>query len=114
MTGTKTGIILRYIYQILLHLYRKQVNYQEAIRYTLLFENLKDSLFNQGLSTRIFTMQYDFQLDQKEREIKFLGQQQELQQKKLELQQGQIRQQRFIVVGLIIFISICLWAYIVF
>lgn len=113
--GTNTASILRDIYQNRRDLYRKQVNYQEAIRYTLLFENLKDSLFNQGLSTRIFTMQYDFQLDQKEREIKFLGQQQELQQKKLELQQGQIRQQRFIiVVGLIIFISICLWAYIVF
>lgn len=111
----KNANILQDIYQNRRDLYRQQMKYQEAIRYSVLFENLKDSLFNKGLSTRISTMQYDFQLDQKEREIKILGQQQELQQKKLELQQAQIRQQKYIIIiGLVVFLNICLAAFIIF
>src|SRR5205814_2191406 len=111
----KTTNILVDIYKNRRELYMKQSKYPEALRYSILFENLKDSLFNQGLSDRVSTMQYDFQLDQKGREIKILGQQQELQRQKLELQQVQIKQQRnIILIGSIAFINICLAAYIVF
>ncbi len=78
----KTTNVLRDIYKNQRDLYQKQLKYPEAIRYTILYENLKDSLFNSRLSNRISTMQYEFQLDQKEKEIKILGQQKELQQKK--------------------------------
>ncbi len=94
---------------------RKQRNYLEADRYSILHETLKDSLFNQRLTDRVSTMQYDFELDQKDKEIKILSQQKELQQNKLELQQAQIKQQRFaIAIGLFIFFNICIGAYIAF
>jgi len=110
----KTTNILRDIYKNQRDLYRKQLKYPEAIRYSILFDNLKDSLFNNGLSNRISTMQYDFQLDQKEKEIEILGQQKELQQRKLELQQAEIKQQRYIIiVGLIVFFNICVGAFII-
>ncbi len=70
----KTANILSAIYKSQRELHRKQSNYPEAYRYSILFENVKDSLFNQSLSNRIATMQYDFQVDQKDKEIKILGQ----------------------------------------
>ncbi len=111
----KTANILSNIYKSKRELYRKQLKYEEAYRYSILFENVKDSLFNQSLSNRIATMQYDFQVDQKDKEIKILGQQKELQQKTLEFQKAQIKQQRLIIgVGLFIFFNICVGTFIIF
>jgi len=106
---------LSIIYDSQRELFRTQRNYREADRYSMLYENIKDSLFNQSLSNRVSTMQYDFELDQKDREIKILGQQKELQQNKLELQRTQIKQQRYVIaIGLFIFLVICIGAYISF
>jgi signal transduction histidine kinase len=103
------------IYDSQRELFRKQLNYSEAYRYSILYESIKDSLFNQSLTNRVSTVQYDFELDQKDKEIKILGQQKELQQDNLELQQAQIKQQKFIIaVGLFVFLNICVGGYISF
>ncbi len=57
-------------------------------------------------------MQYDFELDQKDKEIKILSQQQKLQQTELELQHAEIKQQRYIImIGLVIFLNIAIAAF---
>lgn len=107
--------VLRDIYKNKRDFFQLQLKYPETVRYSLLYENIKDSLFSQSLSNRISTMQYDFELDQKDKEIEILGQQKELQNKKLELQQAEIKQQRFIIaIVLIILINICIGAFIVY
>jgi signal transduction histidine kinase len=111
----KAADVLRDIYKNKRDFYHLQSKYPETVRYSLLYENIKDSLFSQSLSNRISTMQYDFELDQKDKEIKILGQQQELQKRKLELQQAEIKQQRFIIaIVLIILVNISIGAYIIY
>jgi signal transduction histidine kinase len=89
--------------------------FQEAIRYSLLYEELRDSLLNKNLTNRIVTLRHDFELDQKNSEIKILNQQRQLQQSKLDLQQAEIKRQWYIIgVGLIVFFNLAIGAYIVF
>lgn len=90
-------------------------NLPEAIKYSLLYENLNDSLLNKNVTNRILTLRHDFELDQKNNEIKILYQQRQLQETKLELQQTELKQQRYIIiVGLIIFANLLIGAYIVY
>lgn len=93
----KASNILRDVYENRRDLYIVQKNFAEAVRYSILFENLKDSIFNDNLSSRIGALQNRFELDQKDREIKILGQQKEIQERKLEIQNAQIRQQWIII-----------------
>jgi len=106
---------LTQIYESQRDLHRRQSNYQEAYRYSLLFEHLKDSLFNQRLGNQVASMQYDFELEQKDKEIKILGQQQELAKNRLALQQAEIGQQRLIITsGVVLFFLITVGAFIAF
>ncbi|HEV8513460.1 MAG TPA: HAMP domain-containing sensor histidine kinase, partial [Cyclobacteriaceae bacterium] len=107
--------VLARIYKNKSDLWRIKHDYQKALLFSDKYATLKDSVLNKNVGNRILSLQYDFELDKKDEEIKILNQQGQLQQSKLELQQIEIRQQRFIIViGLIIFISICLWAYFIF
>jgi len=107
--------VLVKIYKNKSDLWRVKHDYQKALLFSDKYEALKDSILNKNVGNRILSLQYDFELDKKDKEIEILNQQGQLQQSKLELQQVEIRQQRFIiVVGLIIFTSICLWAYFIF
>lgn len=111
----KAADVLRDIYKNKRDFFLLQSRYSETVRYSLLYENIKDSLFSQSLSNRISTMQYDFELDQKDKEIKILSQQQELQSKKLELQRAELKQQRFILaIVLIILVNISIGAYVIY
>lgn len=111
----QTASILVSIYETQRDLFKAQSKLADALHYSLLHVNLKDSLFNQRLSDRVSTIQYDFEIDKKDKEIKILNQQQELQQKKLELQQAEIKLQRLVMgIGLVIFLAISTVAYIIF
>ncbi|MBS1487123.1 MAG: tetratricopeptide repeat protein [Bacteroidetes bacterium] len=107
--------ILRDVYRNQRDLFEAQANYIQALRYSHLYENIRDSLFNENLGNRMASLQYDFELDQRNNEIKILTQQQQLQQSKISLQQAEIRQQRImIIVGIVILSLISLVSYIVF
>ncbi|MBS1559196.1 MAG: tetratricopeptide repeat protein, partial [Bacteroidetes bacterium] len=107
--------ILKDVYRNKRDLYRAQSKLTDALRYSLLYEALHDSLFNQNLSNRISSMQYDFELDQKDNQIKILNQQQQIQQNQLGRQRAEIRQQRTIIaVGVIILLLISITSIIVF
>ncbi|WHZ06405.1 MAG: hypothetical protein OJF59_000158 [Cytophagales bacterium] len=103
--------IVRDVYKNKRDLLSAQARYADALHYSILHITLHDSLFNKNVFNRMVAMQYDFELEQKDKEITFLSQQQKLQQAELELQHAQIRQQRFVIeVGLIIFVSLSLLA----
>lgn len=111
----KAQDILKDVYQNKRDLYRAQSKLTDALRYSLLYEALHDSLFNQNLSNRISSMQYDFEIDQKDNQIKILNQQQQIQQNRLAHQQAEIRQQRTIIlVGVIILLLISIASLIIF
>ncbi|MBS1950117.1 MAG: tetratricopeptide repeat protein [Bacteroidetes bacterium] len=103
--------VLVFIYQNKSNLWKELSDYKKALAYSDKYQSLKDSLLNKNVSNRILSMQYDFELDRRDTQIKELSQQHKLQQAELELQHAQIRQQRFVIgVGLIIFASLCVIA----
>ncbi|MBS1681954.1 MAG: tetratricopeptide repeat-containing sensor histidine kinase [Bacteroidetes bacterium] len=107
--------IVKDVYKNKRDLFGAQLNYAQAYRYAVLYQQTHDSLFNENLSTRISAIQYDFELDQKEDQIKILNQQQQLQQDRLARQQDEIRFQRWtIIIGIVFLIIVSAVAYSIF
>jgi signal transduction histidine kinase len=103
------------IYKLKKELWRAQGDAFKALRYADLYENLHDSIFNKNMSNRILSLRHDFELDQKENEIKLLNQQKELQSNKLEAQKSEIRQQRMIIItGIVVLIIVMGGSYVIF
>ncbi len=111
----KAGNLLVEILKNKRELLLAQKKYAQAIIYSIQYDNLKDSIFNQNISNRISTLQNIFQFEQKENKIIILNQYRELQQKKLEVQDSLIRQQEIIIiVGGIGFFILCLIAFVIY
>lgn len=92
-----------------------QNKYQKVVEFSLMYDALKDSIFSRDLSERISNLQNIFQLGQKENEITILNQQKELQTRKLQFQEGKLRQQTFIIViGTVGFILLAIISYVIF
>jgi len=70
----------------------------KAISYTRFYEVLKDSIFNEGLSSRISVMENMHELQQKEQQIQLLSQQKKIQDGDLQIQRAQIRQQQLAII----------------
>lgn len=103
------------IYKSKSEFWQAQGDYRQALLYAHKYEALKDSIFNTTVENRILTMQYDFELDKKDTEIKLLNQQQELQQDRLKLQQAEINRQRVaIIVGILILVVGGIATYLIF
>lgn len=107
--------VLSRIYKDKRDLLRASGDYRKALDYSDKYELLKDSLFNKNVGNRILTLQYDFELDRKDNEIKILNQQKQLQEDHLELQQSKIdRQRAIIIIGIIISIIGGVASYMIF
>ena len=72
--------------------------FREAAMYSLQYDNLKDSIFSQSISSRISNLQNIFQLETKNNEITILNQQKELQNRRIELQQNRLNQQWIVII----------------
>ena len=83
-------------------------NFKEATTFALLHENLKNSIYSQNLSDRILALQYDFQIDQKAKEIKILNQQQDLLHAQYRLQRA------VLIVTIIILIIVSFIGYLIY
>ncbi len=115
--AVKTGLreVLAEIYKNKRDLWLAQSDYRHSLLYSMRYEEIKDSLLNRNMSNRILTLRHDFELDQKESEIKILNQQRALQQSTLDLQKSEITRQRtIIIVGVIVSLAVGAFAIIVF
>lgn len=103
-TARSTGVIIVLInvYETRRELYRKQGKLEAAIRYSYLFEKLKDSVNNAALTNRILSIQSLYDLDKKNQEIELLRQNKQVQEDQLNIQRSKINQQRLIIGGGII------------
>ncbi len=86
------------IYRNKRDLYTSLKAYPAALQYALLYEHLRDSIFNVGLSNRIITLQHDYELDKLDDEIALLTKDRQLQQIKLTVQEQEISEQRLIII----------------
>jgi class 3 adenylate cyclase len=61
---------LRFVYQSLAAVYARQGDYSNAFRYQTLNTNLKDTLYNIESKKQLNQLQFDFELEKKEAELK--------------------------------------------
>lgn len=104
----KAGNIIVDVFRNKRDLLLAQKKYREATEYGVYYDTQKDSIFNLTLTDRISNLQNIFQLEQKENAITILNQQQELQQRKIQVQQAQLGRQREIILGGIIGVALVL------
>lgn len=103
---TNHGIVLANTYETRRNLLAKQGKLNEALRYSILFEKLKDSVNNSVLSNRILSLQSNYELDKRNQEIRLLQANDQLRQKAMENQQEKIDNQRIIILITIIGLAI--------
>ncbi|HCW07476.1 MAG TPA: hypothetical protein DGG95_08955 [Cytophagales bacterium] len=103
----QTKDLLSDVYKLTRDYWLAKADYVKSLEYSLKYEALRDSIINENLANRILTLRHDFELDQKENEIKILNQESQLTKSTLALQKSEINRQRIIIgVGIIFFIGI--------
>jgi signal transduction histidine kinase len=96
------------IYKNKRDLFKARGEFRSAMNYSMLHESLRDSMINENLANRVVTLQHYFEMNQKDKEIKILNQQREL-------QDVEIKQQRVaIAVGILVTLAVSIAAYVVF
>jgi signal transduction histidine kinase len=103
----KVSYILLNTFETRRELLKTESLFEKALQYSILYENLRDSIFTTHLSNRLSILENIYHLQEKEQEIQLLNQQQKLQLENLTLQSSEIRQQRlfiFFIAGILILV----------
>ncbi len=98
----QSGSSLVDVYFIRRNLLERQGKIKEALNYSKLYENLKDSVFTKAQENNSTSLEGFYELQQKEKEIELLNQSKVVQQNEILLQRSQIRQQRITILGTIV------------
>jgi len=97
----KAGAVLADTFKDRRDLLQRQGKIAEALKYSFLYENLKDSIFNQNLTNRLTSLENTFELEQKDKEILLLHQNKLLQDTELIVQKSKLRQQWLIIAAVV-------------
>jgi signal transduction histidine kinase len=109
---TKSRLLQRNNVQMHTKLYEAQGKYKLAYESQKRFQEINDSIYSEGSAVKLSELQALYQLDKKDQEIKLLNQDKQIKDDQLKLQQGQIRQQRFVIIsGIAMFLLVCFIAY---
>lgn len=109
------NFILVLVYQAKRDLLIAESKPLEALIYAKLYDAVKDSVFNDNLSSRIGSLENLFQIEEREHQIQLLNQQQKTQSDKLAIQNSQLRQQRIIIIASVAgLLLVCAIAFIVY
>ena len=109
--STGVIVVLINVYEARRELYRKQGKLEAAIRYSYLFEKVKDSVNSAALTNRILSIQSLYELDKKNQEIELLRQGKLVQEDQLTIQRSKINQQQLIIIsGVIGFVLLSILA----
>lgn len=97
--STGVIVVLINVYGARRELYRRQGKLEAAIRYSYLYEKVKDSVNSAALTNRLLSIQSLYELDKKNQEIELLRQSKQVQEDQLSLQRSKINQQRLVIIG---------------
>jgi two-component system, NarL family, sensor kinase len=84
----------RYVYSILAKTYDAEGNYKESYQYLIKGNEVKDSIFNEQKSQQLLEIQTKYETEKKEGEIKFLKQENEL-------KDARINENKLLIISLI-------------
>jgi signal transduction histidine kinase len=100
-------------YEFLLHTYETRrdllaasKNYKESLRYSILATEFKDSIHRADLARRFVNLETVQEIQERDRNIKELKQEQELARDKISLQETRIQKQYILIIGGIITIGL--------
>jgi len=105
----KASSVLLDAYKYRRDLLIKQQRPNEALQYSIRYENLKDSIYSKNLSSRISSLENAYELEKKEEEIKLLNKNKQLQERELAIEKARVRQQWIVIgggVGVVIFFGV--------
>ncbi len=86
--------------------YNKIGNYKKAYEYHVDYHKINDSVFNETLAKQLSMLQTSYEIDKKEKEIKLLNAEKNLNELEINEKKEQITRQRNIGLGLIIGVSV--------
>jgi signal transduction histidine kinase/tetratricopeptide (TPR) repeat protein len=96
-------------------LYKRQGDFKKAAEYYEAFILLNDSLFSDETQTKIAQLSAVYQLSKKEKEIRTLSEENELQQGLIEVQESRLKLQRNILTfSIIVLVLLSLFLYVVY
>ena len=108
----KAGAILIDVFKDQRDLLMAQGKLEKAINYSILYEQLKDSVFSNTLSNRIASLESVNQTEKKNNEIILLNKTKQLQENELLMQKGKLRQQWYILTTALL--GLILLSYVIF
>ncbi|MTI41916.1 tetratricopeptide repeat-containing sensor histidine kinase [Fulvivirga lutimaris] len=98
----KAGNILIYIYQKQRDLLIEQRQLNEALQYTLLYDELKDSVNSAAITNRILSLRNIYEIEMKNQEIELLNKDKQVKEDQLFIQNSLIQKQRFLIAATVI------------
>ncbi|HPH46068.1 MAG TPA: tetratricopeptide repeat protein [Chryseolinea sp.] len=108
----KSGIVLLNVYRTRRDLLMAQNQLNQALRYTMLYEQLNDSVNSSSMANRILSLQSVYELEKKDQEIQLLSKSKQLQSDQILLQENRIQRQQFwIIAGSLVLVLISALAY---
>jgi signal transduction histidine kinase/tetratricopeptide (TPR) repeat protein len=114
----KSGIILLHVYETRRDLLVAQNKTGEALRYSFLYEELKDSVNSTAIANRVLSLQSVYDLEKKDHEIELLNKNKQVQEDEIVIQRNRIQRQQFFIgasiVGLILLAALAFMLYIYF
>lgn len=106
-------VMLKNVYNNYAIYYEGIGNYQKAVEYLRLHQQLTDSIYSTSARAKIAEMQALYQVEQKEQQLKFLQQEKQLRENKIALQQAQINNLRLVLAAgilVLILVSALAWS----
>lgn len=92
--------------------YELSGNAVEALRWHKRYSQLNDSVYYESSATKVAQMQALYESDQKDKEIRLLNQEKQLQSNQIQLQEARINLQGFVIIFIIVgFVLVSLLAY---
>ncbi|MCK4662648.1 MAG: tetratricopeptide repeat protein, partial [Bacteroidales bacterium] len=93
---TKTKLLIQTIYKTISEYYSSKNVFQKALKYHILYTEMKDSIYTEKSSKQIAEMQTKYDTEKKEKEIELLN-------KEKKIQNSELERQRIIVFSVICF-----------
>ncbi len=95
----KSGIILLNVYETRRNLLIAQGKPKEALRYSFLYEELKDSVNSTSIANRVLSLQSVYELEKKDQQIELLNKSKQLQEDQITIQEDRIQRQQFFIIA---------------
>lgn len=95
----KSGIILLNVYETRRNLLVAQGRTNEALRYSFLYEELKDSVNSTAIANRVLSLQSVYELEKKDQQIELLNKSKQLQEDQITIQEDKIQRQQFFIIA---------------